>query len=49
MAKVGLGFVERTSRISDVKPHISCIPHRCFCQLPGHSSGNDADQRLASD
>ena len=33
----------------DDKPHFFRIPHHYSCELPGHCSGNDADQHLASD
>ena len=43
----GAWALQRISWTSDDKPHISRISHRCFCELPGLSSINDADQSLA--
>ena len=49
MAKVGLGLsTEHRGRL--MSSHISVVFHiAASVELPGHSSGNDADQRLASD
>ena len=48
MAKVGFGLSTKHQGLL-MSSHISLIPHGCFCELPGYSSWNYENERLAFD